>query len=94
MRISKSDGETVGVGNAASSELTVRAADENGAVVSGVAVTFLVTGGGSVGSMVDTTDADVLTSVTYIAGGTAGRACHYHNNPKTLKTIISFIFIS
>ena len=56
--------------------------------------TFLVTGGGSVGSMVDTTDADVLTSVTYIAGGTAGRACHYHNNPKTLKTIISFIFIS
>ena len=73
--ISSGSNQTVLAGTAATAPLAIRVVDQNGAVMSGVSVTFAVAaGGGSLSSTSATTDAGGIASTLYTAGATAGTA--------------------
>ncbi|MEO5826692.1 MAG: Ig-like domain-containing protein [Gemmatimonadales bacterium] len=61
---------TVGAGLAAPIVVTVR--DQNGNPLSGKAVTFTATGGGTIGTQTVTTNAQGQAQTTFTLGGTAG----------------------
>ncbi len=64
--------QTGGVSQALAAPLVVRAADAAGRAVSGLAITWTVTGGGSVTPATSTTDAQGQASVSWTLGTTPG----------------------
>jgi hypothetical protein len=85
------DQVTAGVATATPSAPTLKVNDQNGRAMRGIVVNFAVTGGGSLGAIVDTTDASgVATAQRWTLGSAMGPQTVVASSPSLAGTTATF----